>query len=201
MKAGRRRDIYREEMRGNWAPVPRRSSPSPLRPFLGPKQKRRVLKSLPRCQPQPQLRFLYHLSPCPVAASSPLCALALFSISVSTGNRQQLQQPCSKCSLQQFLYFLLLFISWGSEQEEVHNNNKVTETTERHAMPQHTIYLHTYYMYVCLKHTQHQAASDGLLKLAERWKIKITAPVSCRLLPFFVAFSYLFRGARTRCPR
>lgn len=55
-------------------------------------------------------------------------------------------------------------------------------------MPQYTIYLHTYYMYVCLKHTQHQAASDGLLELAERWKIKITAPVSCRLLPFFVAF-------------
>lgn len=83
MKAGRRRDIYREEMRGNWAPVPRRSSPSPLRPFLGPKQKRRVLKSLPRCQPQPQLRFLYHLSPCPVAASSPLCALALAVVVVA----------------------------------------------------------------------------------------------------------------------
>lgn len=149
MKAGRRRDIYREEMRGNWAPVPRRSSPSPLRPFLGPKQKRRVLKSLPRCQPQPQLRFLYHLSPCPVAASSPLCALALFSISVSTGNRQQLQQPCSKCSLQQFLYFLLLFISWGSEQEEVHNNNK-NNRNNREACHATAYNIPSYILYVCV---------------------------------------------------
>lgn len=146
-----------------------------IKTLFGAKQKRRVLKSLPRYQAQ-----------LPTRLPPPASSISMLHWEQASGSSSL--APNARCN--SFCTFCCSFHGGLSRRKCAQQQQESC-----HTHTQHTIYYMHVCVCVCVLMPHSRAASDGLLELAERWKIKITAPVSERFP------RTLTRCARTSCLR